>query len=462
MDPVALYQFFSVLHIPAPRSGVLGVSKMLPAHSLTVKDGKVSLRRFWKLSPKDEFAGPGRDEAREIIFSELERAVGDELVSDVPLGVFLSGGVDSSTVTSAALKQSSGKIKAYTVGFEEKQWDESQWASAVAKELNAEQVQLENRAQDLPALIEKIIWHFDEPNGNYTAVANYLLCQACRKEITVALSGAGGDEVFAGYTHHLADKLINGYYSFTPALLRKHLLAPIFAALALEQDQSPGFRRKLSRGLGFEEPDLALRHLRFLTTGNFKAWMDKGEFLGLDKFSAQAREENDPYLHLARWAYEYPGKDGLNSLLWLDINTYLCDDILLMTDRMSMANALEVRVPLLDHKLVELLFSVPFSYKLPGLDKKFMLKSYLLKKLPRELVYRPKQGFGIPLQVWIKDRLKNFFQDLFECELARNENFISMPVARQLLKEHEQGRDHTHRIWMVAHYLLWKKTFGIS
>lgn len=463
MDPVAMYHFFSVQHVPAPFSGVKGLRKMPPAHFLVAKNGRVELKRFWKLSPVDEFAAPDRSRMEEQIFAELEKSVGDQLVSDVPIGVFLSGGLDSSAVTAAALKQSSGRIKAYTVGFEEERWDESKWARAVATELKAEHVVLENRAEDMVSLLEKIIWHYDEPSGNYTAVANYLLCQACRKEITVALSGSGGDEIFAGYTHHLADKLIDYYYRLTPAALRKNLLAPAFAGLAREQDQEPGLRRRLSRALGFEEPDLALRHLRFLTQGNFRAWMDKGEFLGMDKVSAQTRQENDPYRHLARWAYEYPGRDKLNSLLWLDINTYLCDDINLMTDRMSMANALEVRVPLLDYKLVELLFTIPFSFKLPGVDKKRILKSYLLKKLPRELVYRPKQGFGVPLQVWIKGRLKGFFHDLFHGELARKEDFISMEIARGLLKEHvEQGRDHTQRIWMVAHYLLWKKIFSIS
>jgi asparagine synthase (glutamine-hydrolysing) len=166
---------------------------------------------------------------------------------------------------------------------------------------------------------------------------------------------------------------------------------------------------------------------------------------------------------LARYARTYPGKDKLNALLWLDIHTYLCDDILLMTDRMSSANALEVRVPFLDHKLVEMMFTVPFSYKLPGKDKKHMLKKYLMQHLPRDLVNRPKQGFGIPLQVWIKDRLKDFFAGLFEGDLARKEDFISMDLAREMLKQHtEQGIDHTARIWMAAHYLLWKKTFSIS
>ena len=463
MDPVAFYQFFTVTHIPAPWSGVMGVKKLLPAHYMVVKNGQVKVSRYWKLSPKNEYEAPPLSQTCETIFDGIENAVGEELVSDVPIGVFLSGGVDSSTVTNAALKKSAGKIKTYTVGFEEERWDESKWANAVARKLNAEQVLLSNRAHDLVSLIDKIVWHFDEPNHNYTAVANYLLCQACKQEITVALAGSGGDEVFAGYTHHLADKLINNYYQLTPGFLRRKVLAPFFAGLGAEADQTPGWRRRFSRALGFDEPDLALRHLRFLTQENFRTWLPTGEFIGFDKISEKDRAANDPYEHLARWAREYPGKDPLNSLLWLDINSFLCDDILLMTDRMSMANALEVRVPLLDHKLVELLFTLPFSAKLPGTDKKYILKKYLLKSLPRELVYRPKMGFGVPLQLWIKDRLKGFFTEIFEGELARKEDFISMPLARQLLKEHvEQGRDHTARIWMIAHYLLWKKTFAIS
>jgi len=463
MDSVAIYQFFSLQHIPGPRSGILGVSKLLPAHLLVVNSREASLKRYYALAPVDEDLAPDRNTAYELIFAELENAVKDELISDVPIGVFLSGGLDSSTVTKAALRRSASKIKAYTVGFEEAQWDESKWAKAVARELKAEHILLSNRAQDLVSLLEKIIWHFDEPHGNYTAFANYLLCQACKSEIKVALSGGGGDEVFAGYTHHLADKLINWYYRLTPSALRKNILARLFASLAPDEDQVPGFRRRLSRGLGFEEPDLVLRHLHYLTLPDLKKWISSGELIGFDKISSSEREANNPYQHLARWAREYPGKDKMNSLLWLDLHTYLCDDILLMTDRMSSANGLEVRVPLLDHKLVELLFTLPFSYKLPGLNKKFILKKYLLQSLPRELVYRPKQGFGVPLQVWIKGRLKGFFAELFQSGLAQNENFISMPLARRMLKEHtEQGKDHTTAIWMIAHYLLWKKTFSVS
>jgi len=438
------------------------VSKLLPCHFLSVKDGQVSIKSYHQMPARDEYDALGQGRGQEMVFEEIDSAVQDELVSDVPLGVFLSGGVDSSAITAAAIKASSGKIKTYTVGFEEAEWDESKWAKAVADKLHAEHILLHNRAQDLVSLLEKIVWHFDEPHGNYTAVANYLLCQACKKEISVALAGAGGDELFAGYTHHLADKLINYYYAFTPGFLRRGLLAPFFAGLVRE-DQARSTRRRLSRSLGFEEPDLVIRHLRYLTNGNFGRYLGDGGFIGLDKISEKDRAANNPYQHLARYAREYPGQDPFNSLLWLDIHTYLCDDILMMTDRMSSANAMEVRVPFLDHKLVELMFTIPFSAKLPGLDKKFMLKKYLLQHLPRELVYRPKWGFGIPLQVWINGKLKNFFSELFESDLARKEDFISMPLARQLLKEHtEQGIDHTTRIWMAAHYLLWKKTFAIS
>lgn len=462
MDPVAVYQFSLIGYMPAPKSGVMGVNKLLPCHCLQVGQGGVSVKSYYQLPARDEFEAQGQARAQEMVNAEIESAVKDELVSDVPLGVFLSGGVDSSAVTAAAAKGGSGKIKTFTVGFEEAQWDESKWAKTVADKLNTEHILLHNQAQDLVSLLEKIVWHFDEPHGNYTAVANYLLCQACKQEISVALAGGGGDEVFAGYTHHLADKFINYYYMLTPGFLRKGLLAPFFAGMVRE-DQSPSTRRKLSRALGFEEPDLALRHLRYLTINNFGRWVDNGQFIGMDKVCHNDRAANNPYEHLARYAREYPGKDRFNALLWLDIHTYLCDDILMMTDRMSSASAMEVRVPFLDHKLVELMFTIPFSYKLPGADKKHMLKKYLMRHLPRELVYRPKQGFGVPLQVWIKGKINNFFTELFESDLARKEDFMSMPLARQFLKEHtEQGIDHTARIWMVAHYLLWKKTFSIS
>jgi len=462
MDPVAVYQFFLIGYMPAPKSGVTGASKLLPCHFLSVKDAQVSIKSYHQMPARNEYDAPGPELARKMVFEEIDSAVKDELVSDVPLGVFLSGGVDSSAITAAAVKASSGKIKTYTVGFEEAQWDESKWAKAVAGQFHAEHILLHNRAQDLVPLLEKIIWHFDEPHGNYTAVANYLLCQACKKEISVALAGAGGDELFAGYTHHLADKLINYYYAFTPGFLRRGLLAPFFAGLVRE-DQARSFRRRLSRSLGFEEPDLVVRHLRYLTMGAFGRYLTNGGLIGPDKISEKDRAAHDPYRHLARYAREYPGQDPFNSLLWLDLHTYLCDDILLMTDRMASASAMEVRVPLMDHKLVELMFTIPFSYKLPGTDKKHMLKKYLLQSLPREMVYRPKQGFGVPLQVWINGKLKGFFSELFESDLARKEDFISMPLARQLLKEHtEHGIDHTARIWMAAHYLLWKKTFAIS
>lgn len=462
VDPVAIYQLFQTLYIPAPRSGVMGINKMPNAHCLIVRKVGAELKRYWRLPEIDETKAPDERTAQEMLFGEIERAVEEELISDVPLGVFLSGGLDSSTVSAAAVKRAKGRIKTYTVGFEEAQWDESKWAKAVAERLNVEHILLRNQAEDLPSLIEKLVWHFDEPHGNYTAVANYLLCQACKREITVALSGGGGDEIFAGYTHHIADKLIHYYYLLTPGFARKKILMPFFQSLC-SSDQVPGFRRRLSRSLGFEEPDLAKRHVKFIGIGGFSNYLNTGELIGFDKLNAEDRANNDAFVHLSRYAREYPGKDKFNSLLWMDLNTYLCDDILLMTDRMSMANSFEVRVPLMDVKVVMSAFSIPFSYKLPGLNKKYILKQYLSQYLPRELIYRPKQGFGIPLQVWIKERLKGFFEDIFESDFARNEDFVSSSLGKQLLKEHtEQGRDHTTRIWTLAHYLLWKKTFGLS
>ncbi len=462
VDPVAIYQLFQTLYIPSPRSGILGAHKLENAHCLIIRNGRVQDQKYWQLSSRDESLAPSEKEGQERVFAEIERAVESQLISDVPIGVFLSGGLDSSTVAAAGINRTQGKLKTYTVGFEEEQWDESKWAKAVAEKLKADHTLLQSRAQDLESLIEKLVWHFDEPHGNYTAVANYLLCQACRKEITVALSGGGGDEIFAGYTHHIADKLINYYYMLTPALARKALLGPLFKSLS-PSDQVPGIRRRLSRGLGFEEADLALRHLRFIGQPGFSNYLEQGEVIGFDRLSPQDRSANDAFVHLSRYAREYPGTDRFNSLLWLDLNTYLCDDILMMTDRMSMANSFEVRVPLMDLKVVDAAFSLPFHYKLPGLDQKHILKQYLLQYLPPELVYRPKQGFGIPLQVWIKGKLKNFFQQIFESELARNEDLVSISLARKLLKEHtEQGHDHTSRIWLLAHYLLWKKTFAVS
>jgi len=462
LDPVAIYQYFISLYIPSPRSGVLGVNKLPAGHFLYLKDEQVILARYYQLPELKESKAPDFSQACEEVFEEIERAVSEELVSDVPIGVFLSGGLDSSTVTTACLKGAKAKIKAYTVGFEEERWDETRWAREVAQSLGAEHQILYNRAEDLEDLLDKIIWHFDEPHGNYTAVANYLLCQACRSEIVVALAGSGGDEVFAGYQHHLADKLIAYYYRLVPGFLRKKALMPLFNRLS-SSDQIPGWRRRFARALGFEEPDLVLRHLRFITLGGFYHWLEQGQLIDFSNLAPEERKEHNPYLQLARFAWEYPGEDKFNALLWLDINTYLNEDILMMTDRMSMANSLEVRVPLLDHKLVEKVFSLPFSYKLPGLDKKYILKGYLLNYLSRKLVYRPKQGFGIPLQLWIKDRLRDFFLELFQGELARKEDFIDMKLAQKILKEHqEQGRDHTSRIWMIAHYLLWKEKFRIS
>src|SRR6266566_2004827 len=402
IDPVALDEYLEYEFVPSPRSIVRGVNKLRPGHTLSwsLADRRPAVRRYWAPELNLERAGgPGNlDEECGRLRDALREAVRKELISDVPVGVFLSGGIDSSAVT-AMMTQLGGDVKSFSVGFAEPSFDESMHARDVARHLGTDHHELTLEPAALLGLIPKLSLLLDEPLGDASIIPTYLLSAFTRQHVKVALGGDGGDELFAGYPTLQAHRLA-GYYRRAPRLLREGVVEPLVRRLPVSRDNlSLDFRAK--RFVSAALHPVAERHQRWM--GSFGA-EERTAVL-----SAEVRDElasngrSDP----AAVALEGAGlREPLNQVLLLDMRMYLENDILVKLDRASMMASLEGRVPLLNNDFVEYATRLPLDLKLRGLRSKFLLKRALRGLLPEAILRRPKKGFGIPVADWFRGPLK--------------------------------------------------------
>jgi asparagine synthase (glutamine-hydrolysing) len=439
IDPAALDQYLAYEFVPSPASIVRGINKLQPAHSLTwsVADGTHRLRRYW--SPELGVAERGRslDEEGEELRAVLRESVRKELISDVPLGVFLSGGIDSSAVA-AMMAQLGGDVKSFSVGFADRSFDESSHARLVARHLGTEHRELTLEPDMLLGLIPKLPNLLDEPLGDASIIPTYLLSEFTRRHVKVALGGDGGDELFAGYPTLQAHRLA-AYYMRAPRLLREGLVEPVVRRLPVSRGNlSFDFRAK--RFVGGARYPIAERH---------KRWM--GSFAPEERAVLLSRDVRHD-LENGGAAYA----DPLNQVLLMDMRLYLENDILVKLDRASMMASLEGRVPLLNNDFVEYATHLPLNMKLRGLRSKFLLKRALRGLLPESILNRPKKGFGIPVAHWFRGPLKEQMLSVLSPErIARNGLFDASAVAR-LVSDHLEGRrDNRKQLWTLFAFELW-------
>jgi asparagine synthase (glutamine-hydrolysing) len=439
IDPAALDQYLAYEFVPSPASIVRGINKLQPAHSLTwsVADGTHRLRRYW--SPELGVAERGRslDEEGEELRAVLRESVRKELISDVPLGVFLSGGIDSSAVA-AMMAQLGGDVKSFSVGFADRSFDESSYARQVAQHLGTEHRELTLEPDMLLGLIPKLPNLLDEPLGDASIIPTYLLSEFTRRHVKVALGGDGGDELFAGYPTLQAHRLA-AYYMRAPRLLREGLVEPVVRRLPVSRGNlSFDFRAK--RFVGGARYPIAERHQR---------WM--GSFAPEERAVLLSRDVRHD-LENGGAAYA----DPLNQVLLMDMRLYLENDILVKLDRASMMASLEGRVPMLNNDFVEYATHLPLNMKLRGLRSKFLLKRALRGLLPESILNRPKKGFGIPVAHWFRGPLKEQMLSVLSPErIARNGLFDASAVAR-LVSDHLEGRrDNRKQLWTLFAFELW-------
>jgi len=453
LDPAALAQYLMHEYVPAPRSIFRAIRKLPAGHWLTYTEGRVKIDRFWDAT-YPEHAHLGEADAIARVRTELDRAVRAQLVSDVPLGVFLSGGLDSSAIAAFASRHATGRLKTFAIGFEDPSFDESAHARRVAGALGTEHHEAIMSPAAALELVERVPDLIDEPLGDASLLPTFLLSRFARQSVTVALSGDGGDEIFAGYPTYQAHRVAR--LAGVPMLGR--LARPAVERLPVSlNDLSLDFKlKRFVRGLAYPHP--AERHAAWL--GSFTP-SELGELLtpaaraGIDG-AAGYDEVRETFARVA-------GASWLNQILYLDLHGYLGEGVLTKVDRASMACSLEVRPPMLDRGVVELAASLPPELKLHGFSTKYVLRRALEGMVPDDILRRKKKGFGIPVGRWFLGELAPLLRDACAPDRVRAAGLFRPEVVERLIAEHRQGRhDHRKKLYTLLVFQLWADRYRPS
>lgn len=447
IDPEGLQDYLNLGYVLSPRTILKDIHKLPAAHYLLARDGRVEMRAYWHL---EQFAHrPPEDSCYEqACLAQFDRvfgtAVEDQMVSDVPLGAFLSGGLDSSSVAYYANRHAAGRLQTFSVGFRERSYSELDYARLAADHLKTAHEQM---VVEPPASLDELadlIWYYDEPLGDTSIIPTYYLSKRTRQQVTVALSGDGGDELLAGYETYLADRF-QALYARLPAWLHHRLIQPAV-------ERIPSTYRKVS--LDFKLKQFVANAY----TGPEQAHFGWRVMFSEDE-SRLLTGHDDTYSPFETYARHYdavPDAAPLNRALYVDVKTWLVDDILTKVDRASMAVSLEVRVPFLAFPVVEYAMSLPPPLKLKGLKSKYLLKQIMRDRLPRQIVNRQKRGFNSPISIWMRAALRDGIDDLFT-HRASTIIDLSNPLLKQLWHEHRAGRvDHGFKLWALLSLLLWE------
>ncbi len=459
LEPRALDLFLTLEYIPAPRTIFKNIYKLPAGCFLAYKEGAVTIVKYWDIYPEavgekaEPRQAPGSLPAiTDDLYALLRESVKLRLVSDVPLGAFLSGGIDSSAIVGLMRELGASPLKTFSIGFKDASYNELDHARRIARKFETEHEEfiLEPQALDLT---QKLIRHLDEPFGDFSIFPTYLVSKMARSSVKVVLSGDGGDEIFGGYEHYQAQKLAR-----IPAMpwLGRALGAAVRRFRPAEQKK--GFWNKTRRfSQGFEHPG-GLRHLRwmmFLSNRAKKALYSEAltsELGGLPRI-----KDDLPFSELLAGLRDF---DRTNGELYLDLKAYLVDDIMVKVDRMSMAVSLEAREPLLDHKLIEYAFKLQGKLKLHGLTTKWIFKKAMERLLPKENIERSKEGFSIPIKHWLAHELKDLVQDTLSENRVREEGMFNYRAIRKMMDAHIAGREnYSHQLWALLVYEIWKENY---
>lgn len=451
----AMDDYFTFLAIPSPKSIFKGIYKLPPAHILTCTPNQVSIKEYWDVDfSSNPSPYPPREEEyyRQELLYHLKDSVKNQLISEVPLGAFLSGGVDSSAVVAVMSEALKNPVITCSMGFSEGGFDETEFARLVAHLYKTTHYEYMVRA-DLETLLPKLIYHFDEPFADSSAVPTYYLSRTAREHVTVALSGDGGDELFAGYRRYFYDRLENRLRGYLPTFIRRYLLPPL-AKIYPKADYLPQF----------------LRAKTLLTNLTFSPEKGYANSLSLynDEMRGKLYSEDlklklagyDPANVPAKHFKKTEGLDPLSRIQYVDIKTYLPDDILTKVDRMSMANSLEVRVPLLEHPFVEFAATIPPDLKLKGRTSKYIFKKALVPYLPPTILERGKMGFSIPADTWFRKDIKEMAGDILLDNQTLNRGYFHSRFLRKLWRDHQSGlKNYGQHLWSLLILEMWHREF---
>jgi asparagine synthase (glutamine-hydrolysing) len=446
VDPDAADAFFTYLYVPAPRTLFAGIHELPPGHALVAERGEVRSREYWRLTYEVD-DGMTETEAASGLRERLDDAVRSHLLSDVPLGAFLSGGIDSGAVVGLMAGRGGGEpVRTFTIGYEDGggRFDERVNARTVATRWGTEHHEFIVRP-DLADLLPRLVRAFDQPVGDSSAIPNWYLSEMTRQHVKVALSGLGGDEVAAGYERHRGAMLAERFRRL-PRWFASGVLGPIVRGLPDSKRGGPwsGRAKRFVEALGL---DLEDRYLSLISAFDAPA---RARLLGRP---ASSRPAYDAAMAQVRDA------DPLNRLLFADLKLYLPGDLLTLTDRVSMAHSLEVRVPYLDHKLLEYAATIPPAYKLKGMERKSVLKRAVADLLPDSIMNGRKMGFSVPLTVWFRGALRPFVDELLGVSSLRRAG-LDPDTVRRIVDDHTALRaNYDSRIWALLTYVVWHRDF---
>jgi len=448
VDAEGILQFFYYGYIPDPHSAFRDILKLPPGHLAEYRGGQVHIRQYWDV-PAYGVNDPGSDEAcLEGMERQLGEAVRLRLISDVPLGALLSGGVDSSIVVALMARESSSPVKTFSIGFGKADFNEAQYARLVAERFGTEHHEL-IVDPNINDTLNHLTQMMEEPFGDSSMIPTYYVSKLAREHVTVALSGDGGDELFAGYDRYIVNWR-RRRYDFVPAwagkIYRNHLY-PILPSTVKG--------RKLAWNITLSSRD------RYLDGVSFLPALNRERSLFSEEFVACARQWENPFQQFQRFYDDAPATDVLSRLMYLDVKTYLTADILTKVDRMSMATSLEMRCPILDHVFVEWAAGLPLKYKFRDGTRKFMFKK-LAERLgiPSELLQRRKQGFSLPLVHWMRHELKDGLLQILLEPRTLQRGYFNPEIVRGVVDEHLRGRrNHADILWMLLVFELWHRNF---
>jgi asparagine synthase (glutamine-hydrolysing) len=446
----AIHHYLSFICVPAPLTAYRAVKKLEPGHSLLWHDGEIKIERYWQLdfSRKIEIS---EEEAGARVVDLLREAVRVRLMSEVPLGAFLSGGIDSSAVVALMAQESSEKVKTFSIGFDEQGFSELHHARRVAKHVGADHHEFVVRPdalEVLPTLVE----HYGEPFADSSAIPTYYVSRETRRYVTVALNGDGGDECFAGYQRYAGMRLAEKYAKL-PAAIRDGIITNVAQALPGFEATNPIQRAKrFFAGASRTRVD---RYLRWMSAfhEDHKRALYSNDFL-------RQTEKLNPAGILEPWFAKANGAGVIDASLLTDTMTYLPNDLLVKVDIASMAVSLEARSPFLDHHVMEFAASLPERLKLRGLTTKYLLKRVLKKLLPAENLTRRKMGFGVPIGHWFRGAMQPFLRETLLSERSLHRGLFKPEAVKRFVDEHVTAKsDHSHRLWALLMLELWFQRF---
>jgi asparagine synthase (glutamine-hydrolysing) len=450
LDAHALDCYFTYQYVPAPLTAFQAVRRLPPGSTLIYEKGRVSTERYWRLryEPRQMPATP---ELHEEILRLIRQAVTDRMISDVPLGAFLSGGIDSATVVAAMAEASPEPVRTFSIGFEEEDWNELPNARLIAERFSTAHEELIVKP-DLVSIIPKVARHYGEPFADPSSVPSFYVSEMARRGVTVALNGDGGDENFAGYHRYVTALRAHRIGSLLPGPVRRGL-----GALG-ERSETHGDptravnrARRLARSLGLSDRDRYARGMELFAA-------EQRERLYGEAFAERLDQQRQPSVLEDTWD-EGSADDLVNRMLEVDVNTYLPDDLLVKVDIASMAYSLEARSPLLDHRLLEFTAGLPGSQKVRGTERKVVMREALRGWIPDRILDGPKRGFGLPMVGrWFRGELRSYITDVLTDPATLDRGYFDGDYVRELLSRHQDGsRDNSMQLWSLLMFETWQR-----